>query len=189
MGNRCEFTHDINKIAICPHFLRGHCAAGEECNLSHDPTPNRVPLCIHFNRGNCTKEDCHYSHIRPDPSAPVCRPFGTLGYCEKGAECNDRHVSECPDYANTGNCRAVDCRLPHVDTVANKRRAEAAKATGRKSITNGEDDSDLSSDEEDHQAIDSDDVDSDDLDEDEIMTGSGPQSHELSQQQDFISFA
>lgn len=189
LGPRCRFTHDINKIAICQQFLRhGNCAAGEECNLSHDLTPNRVPLCIHFIRGNCTNENCRYSHVRPSSSAHVCRPFATLGYCEKGAECDDRHVNECPDYANTGTCRDANCRLPHVDSVANKRRADAAKAAGKKGSPDPNE-SDMSSDEEDYQEIDSDDVDSDDLDEDEVMTGSGEQSHELSQQQDFVAFS
>ena len=47
--------------------------------------------------------------------------------------------------------------------------------------------SDLSSDEEEFQEIDSDDADSDDLDEDVRMSDSGAQGREMSQQQDFIS--
>lgn len=189
-GPRCRFTHDINKIAVCQQLMRhGKCAAGEECNLSHDLTPERVPWCIHFIRGNCTNLDCRYLHVRPNASAPVCGPFATMGYCEKGAECDGRHVNECPDYANTGSCRNADCRLPHVDSVANKRRAEATKTAGRQGSPGANDSSDLSSDEEDYQEIDSDDVDSDDMDEEDVvMTGDGEQSHELSQQQDFISF-
>ena len=114
-----------------------------------------------------------------------------MGYCENGLECGDRHVIECPDYANTGTCRDANCRLPHVDTVANKRRAEAIKAAGRQgSPSANEETSDLSSDEEDYQAIDSEDVDSDDLDgDDAVMSGSGGQSLELAQQQDFIAFS
>lgn len=111
-----------------------------------------------------------------------------MGYCEKGAECTDRHVFECPDYADTGNCRNAKCRLPHVDSVANKRRAEATKAA--RSSPDGADSSDLSSDEEDYQAIDPEDVDSDDLDDDVVMSGAGAgdHGHELTRQQDFISF-
>lgn len=98
-------------------------------------------------------------------------------------------MNECPDYANTGSCRNADCRLPHVDSVANKRRAEATKTAGRQGSPGANDSSDLSSEEEDYQEIDSDDVDSDDMDEEDVvMTGDGEQSHELSQQQDFISF-
>jgi len=92
---------------------------------------------------------------------------------------------ECPDYSNTGSCRDANCRLPHVDSVANKRRAEAAKSAN-KGNAGSDDSSDLSSDEGDYEEIDSDDVDSDAVDEDIVMGGSG---HELDQQQDFISFA
>jgi len=74
-----------------------------------------------------------------------------------------------------------------VDTAAKQRKAMAAKAT--KTDGDGNESSDLSSDEEDHQMIDSDDVDSDDFDEDVAMAGSGEPDHSLSQQQDFISFA
>jgi len=184
-GNRCRFTHDINKLAICKDYLRhGECAAGEEaCNLSHDPTPNRVPTCTHFIRGNCTKSDCRYAHLHVSPSAPVCRDFATLGYCDKGGHCTERHVTECPDYTNTGTCRNTKCRLPHIDTATNMRKAAAAKAQK----ASDDNDSDISSAEEDHEEIDSDDADSDYLDEDIIMAGEGD-GRELGQQQDFISF-
>jgi len=184
-GNRCRFAHDINKLAICKDYLRhGECAAGEEaCNLSHDPIPNRVPTCTHFIRGNCTKSDCRYAHLHVSPSAPVCRDFATLGYCEKGGHCTERHVTECPDYTNTGTCRNAKCRLPHIDTATNMRRAAAVKAQKG----SDDNDSDVSSEEEDHEEIDSDDADSDYLDEDIIMAGDG-NGRELGQQQDFISF-
>ncbi|GAB7342589.1 hypothetical protein MBLNU457_g0762t1 [Dothideomycetes sp. NU457] len=184
-GNRCRFAHDINKLAICKDFLRhGECAAGEEaCNLSHDPTPNRVPTCTHFIRGNCTKSDCRYAHLHVSPSAPVCRDFATLGYCDKGGHCTERHVTECPDYTNTGTCRNTKCRLPHIDTATNMRKAATAKAQKG----SDDNDSDVSSAEEDHEEIDSDDADSDYLDEDIIMAGEGD-GRELGQQQDFISF-
>lgn len=184
LGNRCRYTHDFNKLAICKDFLRhGKCAAGEEaCNLSHDPTPNRVPACTHFLRGNCTNPDCRYAHIHTSPTAPVCRAFATIGYCEKGAECAERHVNECPDYANTGVCRNKKCRLPHVDTAGNLRKAAALKAGKAEEDQS----SDLSSEEEDYEGIDSDDVDSDGMED--IVMGHDD-GHELSQQQDFVSFA
>lgn len=74
-----------------------------------------------------------------------------------------------------------------MDTAANQRKAMAAKAG--KMSSDGNESSDMSSDEEDVQMIDSDDVDSDDLDEDVAMAGSGEPDHALSQQQDFISFS
>ncbi|KAF2226633.1 hypothetical protein BDZ85DRAFT_256502 [Elsinoe ampelina] len=184
-GNRCRFKHDITKLAICKDFLRhGQCAAGEDCNLSHEPSPHRVPTCLHFLRNACTKPDCPYSHACADPNAPVCKDFGRMGYCEKGATCTDRHVNECPDYTNTGVCRNKKCRLPHIDRAGTLRKAAAAKAA------KGEDEVafDVSSDEEDYDEIDSDDADSEEIEDDVVMSGNGD-GHELSQQQDFIPFA
>lgn len=187
-GPQCRFTHDASKLAICKDFLRtGTCVVGEEaCNFSHDLSPHRVPTCLHFVRGNCTNPECPYAHVNINPAAPTCRAFATMGYCEKGSACPERHVNECPDYADKGICRNKNCRLPHVDTAANQRKAMAAKAG--KTGTDGNESSDMSSDEEDYQMIDSDDVDSDDLDEDVAMAGPGEPDHALSQQQDFISF-
>lgn len=186
-GDRCRDIHDINKLAICKDFLRqGYCAAGEEaCNLSHYPTPNRVPACTHFQRGACNKDDCRYAHVHDNASAPVCRNFALIGYCDKGAVCTERHVSECPDYTNKGACRNTKCRLPHIDTAATLRKVAAAKAN-----KGTDDSSDMSSDEGEYQEIDSEDVDSDDdVDEDMIFTGSGDGGNELAQQDDFIAFS
>ncbi|KAL2352330.1 CCCH zinc finger protein [Cryomyces antarcticus] len=183
-GPVCRYVHDPHKVAICKDFLQsGTCQAGDNCDLSHDPTPERVPACLHFLRGKCTNPDCRYAHVRVNPGAPVCRAFATLGYCQKGADCTERHVNECPDYANTGICRKSKCRLPHVDRAGTLRKAAAAKANSSPEAES----SDISSDEEDHEEIDSDDVDSDGLDEDSFMQGVDD-SHELSQQQDFIRF-
>lgn len=186
-GNRCRYVHDPDKIAICKEFLRhGRCAAGDgACNLSHDPTPHRVPACTHFLRGNCTNQECRYAHVAVNPSAPVCRAFASIGYCQKGAECTERHVFECPDYANTGTCRNKKCRLPHVDTAGNMRKAKSAENKMDEAET-----SDLSSDEESYDEIDFDDVDSDEFSDDEVvMAGNEEQGRELSQQQDFVGFS
>lgn len=164
---------------MCKDILRhGTCAAGEDCNLSHEPTPSRVPTCLHFLRNACTKPDCPYSHIRIDPAAPVCKDFARLGFCERGAECQERHVSECPDYTNTGVCRNKKCRLPHIDRAGALRKAAAAKKD------DGEMSFDVSSDEEAYDEIDSDDADSD---EDVIMPAADG-GRELSQQDDFVAF-
>ncbi|GAB7352659.1 hypothetical protein MBLNU459_g3024t2 [Dothideomycetes sp. NU459] len=189
-GPQCRFTHDVAKVAICKDFLRtGECVVGEEaCNFSHDLSPHRVPTCLHFVRGNCTNAECPYAHVNINPAASTCRAFATMGYCEKGAACAERHVNECPDYADKGICRNKNCRLPHVDTAANQRKAMAAKA-GKTGATDDNESSDMSSDEEEFQLIDSDDVDSDDFDEDVAMAGSGEPDHALSRQQDFISFS
>lgn len=150
---------------------------------------------MHFLRGRCSNPDCRYAHVRVTPGAPVCRAFATLGYCEKGASCAERHVHECPDYANSGVCHKKRCKLPHVDRAGQIRKAEAAAAASKANADadrdgmGGVDDSDPdpSSEEEDYDAIDSDDVDSDEFDEPEQLIA-GVDSGEMSQQQDFIHF-
>ncbi|EGP92129.1 uncharacterized protein MYCGRDRAFT_66788 [Zymoseptoria tritici IPO323] len=192
-GPSCKFTHNPEKVAICKELMRsGSCKAGETCDMSHELTYHRVPACTHFQRGNCTNDACRYPHVHVSPTARVCRPFATLGYCAKGPDCDDRHVFECPDYASTGHCANHEkgaCALQHVD------RAGALRKAARKQAKHGsEDESDISSDEDEGQGkkeangreatVDSDsDIDTD------IEMGSDEDSHVLAQQQDFVSFA
>ncbi|KAL1965805.1 hypothetical protein VTN77DRAFT_5126 [Rasamsonia byssochlamydoides] len=186
-GPACPYIHNPDKVAICKEFLQtGKCRAGESCDLSHEPSPHRSPVCVHFLRGRCSNPDCRYSHVRVTPGAPVCRAFAVLGYCEKGAECQERHVYECPDYANTGTCNKRKCTLPHVDRAGQIRKNAANRA---ESPTPDGEEEDISSDEEEYDEIDSDDVDSDELDDDpvEVIEG-GAEDSELSGQQDFVHF-
>ncbi|KAL4916655.1 hypothetical protein BDW62DRAFT_185669 [Aspergillus aurantiobrunneus] len=182
-GPSCLYTHDPNKVAICKDFLStGRCDAGDSCDLSHEPSPHRSPACVHFLRGRCSNPECRYAHIRVTPGAPVCRAFATLGYCEKGEVCEERHVHECPDYANAGACKRKHCRLPHVDRAGQIRK----NAAPREDAAEGDEESDASSEEEEYDEIGSDDVDSDYLsDEGELIEGA--QTGEISKQQDFIS--
>ncbi|KAL1976528.1 hypothetical protein VTN31DRAFT_2810 [Thermomyces dupontii] len=188
-GPSCPYIHDPNKVAICKEFLQtGKCPSGDCCDLSHEPCPERSPVCVHFLRGRCSNPECRYAHVRVTPGAPVCRAFGILGYCEKGAACLERHIYECPDYANTGVCKKNKCTLPHVDRAGQIRK----NAANRAETTATEEDEDVSSEDED-DAIDSDDVDSDELDEDdneptEIIVDGGSPDVELSGQQDFVRF-
>ncbi|KAH7329025.1 hypothetical protein B0I35DRAFT_473673 [Stachybotrys elegans] len=146
-GPTCRYTHDPHKVAICKDFLKdGTCARGESCDLSHDLRPERVPNCLHYAKGHCAKADCAYTHSKSPAGAPVCADFGFYGYCDKGAECTERHVFECPDFSNTGRCKNRGCKLLHRERASVLRRADEA----------GED---VSSDEE----ADSDDVDSDEV--------------------------
>ena len=169
---------------MCRDYLQtGTCPAGDSCDLSHNPTPHRVPACLHFLRGKCSNSPCRYAHVRVNPSAPVCRGFATLGYCDKGAECLDRHIHECPNYANTGVCQKPKCHLPHVDR-AGQIRKHAANVVD--DSANNKDD-DVVSDQDDE--MNSDDMDSDGLEE--IMgTDSWEEaaSHAMSQQQDYVGF-
>jgi hypothetical protein len=114
-------------------------------------TPERTPNCLHFAKGHCAKADCPYTHSQASPAAPVCRSFGFNGYCEKGADCTERHVFECPDFSNTGRCKVKGCKLPH---------RERASVLRNKTKADGEPLGDISSDDE---AADSDDVDSDEV--------------------------
>jgi len=143
--------HDPDKVALCKDYLKdGECARGESCDLSHSMSPERVPNCLHYAKGNCTKPDCPYTHSKALPGAPVCNAFGFYGYCEKGADCAERHVFECPDFSNTGRCRNKRCKLPH------RERASVLRNQARPD----EDMEDLSSDD---GSVDSNDVDSDEV--------------------------
>lgn len=186
-GPTCKFAHDPEKVAMCKTFLKtGQCPAGIDCDQSHSPTYSRVPSCTHFLRGNCTNDACRYPHVNVSPTASVCRPFATLGYCAN-EHCDKRHVFECPDYANHGHCAKFakgQCSLPHPDRASTLRKAAAKQAK-----TGSENESDMSSDEEDQENDPGfDDIDSDDA-EDVIMGDDVDGSHELTQQQDFVAFS
>lgn len=184
----CLYIHDPAKVAMCKDFLQtGECVAGDSCDLSHEPMPERVPACLHFLRGKCSHPSCRYAHVRVNPSAPVCKDFAVLGYCSKGADCSERHVHECPDYANTGACRKQKCHLPHVDRAGQIRKHAANIPDPLNGSGQDDDDSDIVSDAE-YEEIDSDDLDSDGLEEDLRQLADGTPPHALSQQQDFVHF-
>ena len=120
--------------------------------------------------------------------ALVCHSFATLGFCEKGAGCSERHVHECPKYSNTGACDNVKCGLPHVDRAGQIRKHTTDKtdAVLSASRSGGAEAEDVSSDDRDYDTSDHADVDSDVLEEPESVT-----AHEyggLSPQQDFVRF-
>ncbi|KAI9809048.1 MAG: hypothetical protein M1825_002337 [Sarcosagium campestre] len=190
-GPHCPFVHDSNKVAICRDYLqKGSCPSGDSCDLSHEATAERVPACLHFLRGKCSNVHCRYAHVRVNPAAPVCRAFARLGYCSKGAGCAERHVHECPDYANTGTCHNKKCRMPHVDRAGQLRKSVAAtnqaNDKGRQASEGADDESDISSEEDDHDMIDSDDVDSDGLEEDLTEITTTAEGEDLANQQDYI---
>lgn len=147
-------------------------------------------MCSHFLRGRCTKDPCRYSHIHVAAGAPVCRSFAVLGYCERGAGCDERHVHECPEYSDTGICNNGKCRLPHVDRAGQFRKQSTNKAgtsSGVRQPGDYADGDDVSSDDEDYDASDSDDVDSD-----ELLEAEGIIAHDysrLSPQQDYVRFS
>ena len=175
---------------MCKDYLQtGDCPAGTSCDLSHEPSPERVPACLHFLRGKCSNTTCRYAHVRVNPAASVCKDFAILGYCSQGAKCSERHVHECPNYANSGVCRKPKCHLPHVDR-AGQIRKHTANVTDVASGSAEDDDSDLVSD-DDYDEIDTDDVDSDDLEEIPTQFASDARSdvsYNISQQKDFVPF-
>ena len=184
-GRTCAFAHDPEKVAICKTFLhKGICPAGEACDMSHEPSYHRMPGCTHFLRGNCTNDACRYPHIHVSPTASACRPFATLGFCELGDQCIKRHVFECPDYANHGKCDDKKCTLPHPDRASVLRKAAAKQAK-----FGSQDESDMSSEEEEPENdAGPEDIDSDEA-EDVMMADAETNNHELSQQQDYIAFS
>ncbi|KAF5657323.1 hypothetical protein FHETE_10484 [Fusarium heterosporum] len=172
-GPQCRFIHNPDKVALCKDIMKdGQCVNGESCDLSHDMTPERTPNCLHFAKGHCAKADCPYTHSQASPAAPVCRSFGFNGYCEKGAECTERHVFECPDFSNTGRCKVKGCKLPH---------RERASVLRNKTKADGEPLGDISSDDE---AADSDDIDSDEVAE---FIDADSDISDFEEQKDFLS--
>ncbi|KAL6869745.1 hypothetical protein ACO1O0_001074 [Amphichorda felina] len=160
-------------VALCKDFLKeGRCAHGDSCDLSHDLTPERVPNCLHYAKGHCAKAECPFTHSKASPGAPVCKAFGFRGYCEKGAECTERHVFECPDFSNTGRCNVKGCKLPHRERASVLRSQQKPDQVME----------DLSSDDED--GADSDDVDSDDVAE---FIEADSDASDVEDRQDFIS--
>ena len=189
-GPACLYRHDPMTVAICSTYLqKGACPAGASCDLSHEPTPERVPACVHFLRGKCSNLPCRYAHVRVDPSASVCKNYATLGYCGDGANCSNRHVHECPDYANTGTCRKKRCDLPHVDRAGQIRR-HAAQSTDRRDGPQviEANPNDISSDEDTDVDTDGEDVDSDDIADDLIEGVDALGRQALAEQHDFVGF-
>ncbi|KFA45750.1 hypothetical protein S40293_09021 [Stachybotrys chartarum IBT 40293] len=149
VDQRCKIFSTT--VALCKDFLKdGRCSRGDSCDLAHELTPERMPDCLHYAKGHCAKADCAYTHSKSPPSAPVCRDFGFCGFCDKGANCSERHVFECPDFTNTGRCRVKGCKLPHRERASLLRNQ--AKADEMNEDVSSED-----------EAADSDDVDSDEV--------------------------
>ncbi|KAL8967859.1 MAG: hypothetical protein Q9197_005195 [Variospora fuerteventurae] len=115
---------------------------------------------------------------------------GMIRASNEGAECTNRHVHECPDYANTGTCRKKQCGLPHIDRAGQIRKHAAQVAATNKTgngidaTENGE--GDISSDEDDGVDTDGEDIDSDDLADDLIEGVDALGRQALAEQHDFV---
>ncbi|GAA5914778.1 uncharacterized protein JCM6883_001092 [Sporobolomyces salmoneus] len=112
-AHTCRYVHDSTKISICPLFLRSSCPrTASTCPLSHHPNAHRSPHCSHF--PSCTRPACPYAHVVVSQDAKVCREFVEYGWCEKGEECDKRHVRECWRFSEEGKCDVVGCKEPHI---------------------------------------------------------------------------
>lgn len=86
-----------------------------------------MPHCQHYPR--CKKGDaCPYTHAQLAENAKICKDFVGLGWCEKGKDCTERHVWECPDFEEKGVCNKRGCKLGHV--VRRKGQMSAGAAGG-----------------------------------------------------------
>lgn len=127
-GLSCPYKHDPSKLAICPRILRpnGCPLPSGTCPLSHEPKPERIPHCMHFlsTAGNCRNgESCVYVHPSADVhltnESQICVDFSDFGWCQKGANCDQRHTWDCPEFLRKGKCDRRGCKLMHVVRVSN----------------------------------------------------------------------
>jgi hypothetical protein len=170
----CRHLHNPDKLAVCKRWLfKGDCPKGDSCSLSHDPSAHNAPTCQHFQEGRCNNDNCRFSHIRINPAAPNCEAFGSLGYCEKGAECSELHAHECPQFSNTGACPFGDkCRLGHVHRAARMRKAARVSPEEQSS----------------HEGSPKE-VPDDSADSETWIRGAAQDTHHFTQQVDFVSLS
>jgi hypothetical protein len=133
----CPFTHDPNRLAICPRFLRSMCPHdAASCPLSHEPSPHNTPSCVHFQASSSCRNgaNCPYPHVKVAEDAPVCDAFARDGWCDQEeGRCPELHVWECGEWRETGKCsRKGKCGLRHV------LRAEKGKGKGKGDAKGGQ---------------------------------------------------
>ncbi|XP_070574341.1 zinc finger CCCH domain-containing protein 3-like isoform X2 [Ptychodera flava] len=111
-GDKCQYIHDPEKVAVCTRFLRGTCKDAS-CPFSHKVSKDKMPVCSFFLRGVCNRDDCPYLHVNVNRSAAVCEDF-LKGYCPLGEKCKKRHVLDCPEFAKSGVCAdGKKCKMIH----------------------------------------------------------------------------
>lgn len=136
-GARCFYVHDRNKIALCPSVTLGiDCITGKQCLLSHAPSAETLPSCVFFLEGRCKRSKCVFAHTLIAPRAAACADFAILGYCEKGGQCEDQHLRQCPGSARKGVCDNPRCRLSH-DNTNYERTLSLQFDTGARSDADG----------------------------------------------------
>ncbi|KAK4053246.1 hypothetical protein OIO90_004020 [Microbotryomycetes sp. JL221] len=124
----CRFFQKTDKVAICPLFLKQKCPNSSiNCQLSHDPKPQRTPHCLYFpdckNGSDCIYVHSIYSNSKTNDSRNnICQAFSELGWCDEGKECKNKHTFECFEFSEKGICSTKGCKLPHV--IRRKRQIE-----------------------------------------------------------------
>jgi len=126
-GEKCQYIHDREKVAVCRKFLKGKCN-DPHCKLSHKTDKDKMPVCHYFLQGICNNEHCPYSHVKVNVKAEVCPDFGK-GYCPRGSTCKLKHTLKCQAYALTGKCPdGKNCKLQHT-TKKRKRKEQLSEDT------------------------------------------------------------
>jgi hypothetical protein len=111
-GDKCNYTHNSQKVAICRRFIRGSCSVAN-CPLTHEFNEFNTPICHFFMKKSCKNEECQFLHVDAELEL-ICRPFSVGGYCFRGKSCKFIHLFECPDYQLTRECpRGKNCKLTH----------------------------------------------------------------------------
>ena len=120
VGGECLYEHDPDKIAICLPYLHGTCT-DPACLLSHEPTPRRMPVCRLFLLGMCLDKACPFVHVHLGHTTPLCDSFARCGWCEAGAQCEQRHERWCEGFGD-------ECPLGDHCRLSRHRRGSSSKA-------------------------------------------------------------
>ena len=125
-GGECLYEHDPEKLAICLPYLHGTCT-DPVCLLSHEPTPQRMPVCRLFLLGVCLDKACPFVHVHLGHATPLCDSFTRCGWCEAGAQCEQRHERWCEGFSD-------ECPLGDQCRLSRHRRTNSSKAAAAASI-------------------------------------------------------
>lgn len=129
-GNACGFSHSkpsesevLQRVVVCPHYLRGVCLFGDTCRLPHSGLPkpfhpttitssrpyNAFGSCKYFVQGRCSKGDaCTFSHsatpfvptVKVSQRTAVFKQTNTFGPCK---------------FFALGSCsKGAACPFPHI---------------------------------------------------------------------------
>ena len=104
---------------VCKYWLRGLCAAEEDCPWLHEYTVPKIPKCIYVQKlGECENPECIFRHSEETQNVPRCAAY-ERGFCSYGPKCRLRHVRSqaCPSYL-AGFCPlGIKCRLKHLKMI------------------------------------------------------------------------